>query len=126
MPETHGGHWLEREDVGDVTVVRLKLARPHDDDAQALFRQIYSLVDDMGRRNVVLSLGPVEYLPSMALGKLVMLNRKTQVARGRLALCRLSPGVSEIMQVTHLEEIFLIYATEEEAVNSFEPPGSGE
>ena len=126
MPETHGGHWLEREDVGDVTVVRLKLVRLLDDDAQALFRQIYSLTDDMARHNLVLSLGPVEYLPSMALGKLVMLNRKTQVARGRMALCRLSPGVSEILQVTHLDEIFLIYPTEEEALRSFEPPGSGE
>jgi anti-anti-sigma factor len=118
MP-SHGGHWLEREDKGDVTVVRLKLARVGDEDAQTLFKQIYSLVDDMGRRNLVLSLSLVEYLPSMALGKLVMLNRKTQIARGRLALCQLSPGVAEILEVTHLNEIFTIYPTEEDALRSF-------
>jgi anti-anti-sigma factor len=119
MSGKHGGHWLEREDVGDVTVVRLKLARVDDDDAQTLFKQIYSLVDDMGRRNLVLSLATVEYLPSMALGKLVMLNRKTLLAKGRLALCHLTEGVTEIFDITHLADIFAIYPTEEEALRSF-------
>jgi anti-anti-sigma factor len=109
---------LEREDVGDATVVRLKLPRLQDDDAQVLFKQIYSLVDDMGRNKLVLNLGPVDYLPSMALGKLVMLNRKTQVARGQLALCQLSPGVAEILEVTHLNDIFLIYPTEQDALQA--------
>ena len=116
---THGGHWLEREDVGNVTVVRLKLPRVRDDDAQEFFKQIYHLVDDMHRPNIVLSLGPVEYLPSMALGKLVMLNRKTQAAEGRLALCLLSSGVSEILEVTRLNELFNIYPAEAEALRSF-------
>src|SRR5689334_3544384 len=116
----HGGHFLEREDIGDVSVVRLKLPRVRDDDAQEFFKQIYSLVDDMHRRNLVLSLGPVEYLPSMALGKLVMLNRKAQAAQGRLALCQLSAGVAEILAVTRLNELFNIYPTEPEAVKSFE------
>jgi anti-sigma B factor antagonist len=119
MPATHGGHWLEREDRGDVTVVRLKLPRLGDDDAQAIFKQVYSLVDDMGRNKLVLDLGPVEYLPSVALGKLVMLNRKAQAANGRLALCQLSPDVRDILDVTHLSQLFQLYATEGEAVQSF-------
>jgi anti-anti-sigma factor len=119
MPATHGSHWLEREDVGDVTVVRLKLPRLQDDDAQSLFKQIYSVVDDMKRHNLVLNLAVVESLPSMALGKLVMLNRKAQAAHGRLALCQLSAGVAEILEVTHLNELLQIYGTEEEAVGSF-------
>jgi anti-anti-sigma factor len=119
MTTAHGGHWLEREDVGDVTLVRLKLARLSDDDTHSLFKQIYSLVDDMGRTNLVLDLRPVEFLPSMALGKLVMLNRKAQAAGGRMVLCGLSADVDEILQVTHLNSLFPIYHTEEEAVGSF-------
>jgi anti-sigma B factor antagonist len=121
MPSTHGGHWLERDDRGDVTVVRLKLLRLGDDDAQAVFKQVYSLVDDMGRSKLVLSLGPVEYLPSMALGKLVMLNRKAQAAGGRLALCQLTAGAREILDATHLSQLFHLYGTEQEAVQSFAP-----
>jgi anti-anti-sigma factor len=126
MPSTtHGGHWLTREDFGDVTVVRLLLPRIHDDDAQVLFKQIYSLVDDMGRRNIVLNLKPVEYVNSMTLGKLVMLNRKTQAANGRMALCQLSAGVSEIVGVTRLTQLFQVYDTEQDAMRSFAPPAGG-
>jgi anti-sigma B factor antagonist len=119
MSEKHGGHWLEREDVGDVTIVRLKLARLSDDDAHALFKQIYSLVEDMGRHNLILNLAAVDYLPSMGLGKLVMLNRRSQVAGGRLALCQLSAAVAEVLHVTHLDELLQSCATEEQALRIF-------
>jgi anti-sigma B factor antagonist len=123
MSAAHGGHWLEREDVGDVTLVRVKLARLGDDDTQELFQQIYSLVDDMGRCNLIVSLRAVDYLPSLALGKLLMLNRKTQAAQGRLALCHLTPSVDEIFQVTHLGDLIPICQTEEEALELVrEPP----
>jgi anti-anti-sigma factor len=118
MPSKHGTtHWLEREDFGEVTVVRLKTPKGLDDDIiRTVFDPIYSLVSDMGRTNLVLNLAAVEYLPSMALGKLVMLNRKVQSGNGRLALCQLSPTVAEILESTHLNELFNIYATEPEAL----------
>ena len=120
MPSKHGTtHWLEREDFGDVTVVRLKPPKDLDDDTiREVFTPIYSLVSDMGRSNLVLNLAPVEYLPSMALGKLVMLNRKVQAAQGSLALCQLSPTVAEILESTRLNELFHLYATEQEALSS--------
>jgi anti-anti-sigma factor len=118
MTGKHGTtHWLEREDFGDVTVVRLKTPKVLDDDLiRAVFDPIYSLVSGMGRNNLVLNLAAVESLPSMALGKLVMLNRKVQAAQGKLALCQLSPTALEILESTHLNELFNIYATEQEAL----------
>ena len=32
MSAKHGGHWLEREDFGDVTVMRVRVPRLGDDD----------------------------------------------------------------------------------------------
>jgi anti-anti-sigma factor len=121
MTAAHGSHWLEREDVGDVTVVRIKLARPSGDDNNNLFKQIYVLLDDMGRRNLVLDLRAVEYLTSMTLGKLIMLNRKAQAAGGRLVLCGLTPAAEEIMQLTRLRDLFSVCATEPEALSLFFP-----
>jgi anti-sigma B factor antagonist len=119
MLSGHGGHWLERKDVGRVTVVRLKVQRLLDDEVtQDLFRQIYSLVD-LGRRNLVLDLGAVEQLASVALGKLVMLNRKAQAADGRLALCALTPAVLAALEPTHLADRFGIYPDEEAALLTF-------
>ena len=101
MFSKHGSHWLEREDFGGVTVVRLKPARVVDDDTtRAVFDPIYSLVDAVGRNNLVLNLGAAEYLPS-------------------LALCQVSPAVESSLDSTDLKPLFNIYATEQEAVQSF-------
>jgi anti-anti-sigma factor len=119
MSEKHGSHWLEREDFGDVTVARLKTPKDLDEDTiRAVFDPIYTL-SGLGRNRLVLNLAAAEHLPSMALGKLVMLNRKAQAGNGRLALCRLSPPVQEILETTHLNELLNIYATEQEALQSF-------
>jgi anti-sigma B factor antagonist len=120
MSSEHGSHWLEREDLGGVTVVRLKPARVVDDDTtRAVFDPIYGLVAAVGRNNLALNLGAAEYLSSLALGKLVVLNRKVQAGNGRLALCQVSPAVESSLESTHLKPLFNIYATEQEAVQSF-------
>jgi anti-anti-sigma factor len=121
MSREHASHWLEREDFGDVTVVRLRPPRKmlDDDTVRTVFEPITSLVSSAGRAKLVLSLGGVEFLPSMALGKLVMLNRKAEAANGRLALCQITPPVDEVLETTHLKGLFNCYATEQEAVQSF-------
>jgi anti-sigma B factor antagonist len=120
MTEKHGTHWLEREDRGEITIARLKTPKLLDDDvARAVFDPLAVLVGEMGRSKLVLNLAPVEYMPSLALGKLVMLNRKAEAAKGRLALCHLSDAVRNVLDVTCLTPVFQIYATEQEAVDSF-------
>jgi anti-sigma B factor antagonist len=120
MPETEANHWLEREDIGDVTVVRVQVPKLLDDSTtRGLFDQMYTLVGVDGRSKLVLNLSAVQSLASMALGKMIMLNRKAQAAAGRLALCCLSPGTVEVMESTHLMEVFTIYAGEPEALQSF-------
>jgi anti-anti-sigma factor len=120
MSREHGSHWLDREDFGQVTVVRLKNTKVlNDDTTRAVFDPIYSLVGSMGRNRLVLNLAAAEYLPSVALGKLVMLNRKVQADNGRLALCQVSSTAGEVLETTHLNELFSIYATEQEALQSF-------
>src|SRR5437762_2132859 len=120
MSTKHGSHWVEREDVGPVTVVRLKMPKILDHDTtRTAFEQLFSLVDDVGRSNLVLSLGAIEFLTSIGLGKLIILRQKVQVGNGRLALCELLPGVHQFLATTHLDELFSIYATEQDAVRSF-------
>ena len=59
MFSKHGSHWLEREDFGGVTVVRLKTPKTLDEDTiRAVFEPIYSLVGEIGRNQLILSLNP--------------------------------------------------------------------
>src|SRR5262245_6458780 len=119
MSTKHGSHWLEREDFGDITVVRLKALKIMDEaTAKEVFDPIYTLTT-IGRAGIVLNLAVVDYLSSMALGKLVMLNRRVQVAKGRLTLCHLSPNIKDTLETTRLNELFEIYATEQDAVQSY-------
>jgi anti-sigma B factor antagonist len=117
--ETHGTHWLDREDFDAVTVVRLRTLKILDEaTTKDVFDPIYAL-SVMGRNHLVLNLGVVEYMTSMTLGKLIMLNRRVQAANGRLALCGLTPTVSEILEATRIISLFNVYASEAEALASF-------
>jgi anti-sigma B factor antagonist len=119
MSETHGSHWLERQDLGNVTVVRLKALKILDDaTVKDVFDPIYTL-SSMGRNHLVLNLAVVDYFTSMGLGKLIMLNRKAQAANGRLVLCGLTPTVNDILEATRVKSLFNVYTTEEEALRSF-------
>lgn len=120
MSTKHGSPWLQREDFDSVTVVRLKMPPTLDDDlARAVFDPIYGLVVEAGRKQLVLNLAAVDRLESLALGKLVMLNRKAQAVNGRLVLCQLTPAVVQTLEQSRLTALFTVYATEEEALQSF-------
>jgi anti-anti-sigma factor len=119
MTTRHGTHWLQREDLGNVTVARIQMSRLDDDDTtRELFHTISTLVDSMGRNKLVLNLAHVKIMMTLGLGKLVMLNRKAEAAGGGLALCHLTPEVETVVRAVHLEEIVKICATEAEAVNA--------
>jgi anti-anti-sigma factor len=123
MSSKYASHWMEREDIGDVTVVRVKVPRNLDEEiARAIFDPLAVLVSEMGRSNLVINLATVETAPSLAIAKLVMLNRRTQAGGGRLALCHLTPTVAGILDTTRLTPLFHIYADEREAVASFAAP----
>jgi anti-anti-sigma factor len=117
MSEKHGSHWLEREDFGEVTVVRLKMPKlTNDDITRDLFDQISTLASEMGRILIVLNLAGVEMVYSLGLGKLIMLNRKLQVAGGHLVLCHIKPFVAEVIETSHLSEVLTIRENEQRAI----------
>jgi anti-anti-sigma factor len=117
MSEKHGSHWLEREDFGEVTVVRLKVPKLTDDNiTRDLFDQISTLASEMGRILIVLNLAGVEMVYSLGLGKLIMLNRRLQVAGGHLVLCHLMPFVAEVIETAHLSDVLTIREDEQQAI----------
>jgi anti-sigma B factor antagonist len=111
---------LEVQDMGDVTVVSFTDRKILDEqNIQAIGEQLYGLVDDAGKKKMLLNFGRVEYLSSAALGKLITLNKKVQTAGGRLALCCIDPQIKEVFDITGLRRVFKIYEDEQEALQSF-------
>ena len=111
---------LEVEDVGDVTVVNFTDRKILDEqNIQLIGEQLFSLVDESGRKKILLNFGNVEYLSSAALGKLITLNKKLQAAGGRLILCNIDPQIYEVFEITKLNKLFNIHKEEQAALQAF-------
>ena len=111
---------LEVEDIGDVTVVNFTDRKILDEpNIQAIGEQLFSLVDEAGRKKILLNFGNVEYLSSAALAKLITLNKKLQQAGGRLVLCNIDPQIYEVFEITKLNKLFNIQKEEQAALQAF-------
>jgi len=111
---------LEIEDIGDVTVVCFTDRKILDEqNIQIIGEQLFSLVDEMSRKQLLLNFSNVEYMSSAALGKLITLNKKVQATGGRLVLCNIDPQIREVFEITRLDKLFTIRADEQEALQAF-------
>ena len=120
MAQRNRGHWLEVEMVGDVVVGRFVRCRILNEDAvQQAGEQLLDLAQGTGQPKVVLDLGGIEGMSTSFLGKLTALRTKVVEAGGRLALCRVSPVVQEILTICRFDRLAPIYAGEHEALESF-------
>src|SRR6516162_698771 len=111
---------LEVEDIGEVTVVNFTDKKILDEqNIQIIREQLFSLVDDLGRRKLLLNFSNVEYLSSAALGKFITLNKKVNAAGGRLILCNIDPQIYEVFEITKLNKLFNIQKEEQAALQAF-------
>jgi anti-sigma B factor antagonist len=106
-----------RED-GQVTILnltgRLDLAT-----GSALKQQVKKLFEKE-KTTLHLNLQDVEFINSSGLGALVSIMKEIRLRKGRLTLSNLATYVQEIFEITQLSHIFEIFATEEEALNSYQ------
>jgi anti-sigma B factor antagonist len=111
---------LEAEEIGDVTVVNFMDRKILDEqNIQVIGEQLFSLVDESGRKKLLLNFGNVEYMSSAALGKLITLNKKVQAVGGKLVLCNIDPQIREVFEITRLDKLFVIRGDEQEALQLF-------
>ncbi len=111
---------LEVEDIGDVTVVSFTDKKILDEqNIQIIGEQLFSLVDELGRKKLLLNFVNVEYMSSAALGKLITLNKKVQAVAGKLVLCNIDPQIREVFEITKLDKLFIIRGDEQEGLQMF-------
>ena len=102
-----GQRRLDIEDVGDVTVARFVDKKILDEsNIQIIGNQLYGLLEEDGRKKIVLDFSNVEYLSSAALGKLITMNNKVKAAKGKLRLCSIRPDIYEVFTITRLNTVF--------------------
>lgn len=111
---------VDVEDFGDVTVARFVDRKILDEtNIQIVGNQLFSLVDDDGRKKIILDFNNVEYLSSAALGKLITLDKKVKTNGGALRLCNVRPEIYEVFAITRLNKLFRMYDDQEKALEGF-------
>ena len=111
---------LELEDIGEVTVASFTDRKLLDEESlQAIGEQLASLVEEFGRKKLVLNFSNIQDISSLALGMLLSLNKKVQAAGGKLVLCRIDPKILEVIAITRLDKLFIIRGDEQEALATF-------
>jgi anti-sigma B factor antagonist len=73
-----------------------------------------------GKLYIHLNLRNVEFVNSSGLGALVSIMKEIRLQKGRLTISDLADYVQEIFDITQLSHIFEIFATENEALSSYE------
>ena len=111
---------IQVEQIADVTVVHFVDRKILDEtNIQQIGDELFRLIEQDGRRKLLVNFNNVEYLSSAALGKLITLNKKVKQAKGRLKLCAIRPQIFEVFIITKLNKLFDIHTEEQEALDSF-------
>lgn len=98
---------LDLEDIDDITVVRFIDKKILDEtNIQIIGNQLFGLVEEDGRKKIILDFSTVEYLSSAALGKLITMNKKVAAANGKLKLCNIRKDILEVFTITKLNKVF--------------------
>jgi len=107
-------------EVGDVTVVRFQDRKILDAaNIQDLGEELFGLVENEGRKSLLLDFSNVEFLSSAALNKLIILDKKVKAASGKIKFCSLRPEIHEVFVITRLTQLFDIKSSEDEALSTF-------
>ena len=107
-------------EIGDVAVIRFVDRKILDAaNIQELGEELFALVEDEGRKNLLLNFSNVEFLSSAALNKLIILDKKVKQHSGKLKLSNLRPEIYEVFVITRLNQLFDIKDDEAEAVKAF-------
>ena len=111
---------VDIEEVGDVTVAKFVDKKILDEaNIHTIGSQLFALIDEDGRRKIILDFSLVEYLSSAALGKLIIMEKKAKTAGTKLRLCCIRPEIYEVFEITRLNKVFDIKGTQEEALEGF-------
>ncbi len=112
-----GQRRIDVEQIGDATVARFADKKILDENAiQVIGNQLFGLVEEEGRKKIVLDFSNVEYLSSAALGKLITMDKKVKAAGGKLRLCSIRPDIYEVFAITKLNKLFDIRDDQDQAL----------
>lgn len=112
--------------IRDVTIVNFQDASILDTaQVESIGEELYDLIDNKGRKKLVLDFGKVQFLSSSALGVLITLQKKAMANKGQVVLCALRKDLMKLFEMTKLTKMFTFAADEDKALAHYGLAGLG-
>ena len=110
------------DDNGSALVATVEIGEMAPDIIDALMARVGELAQADRRALLVVDVGKVKFIDSVALGSLVVLLRRVKETQGRLALTGLSGHSRNVLKVTGLDKVFELYDDAPSALEDFGKP----
>jgi anti-sigma B factor antagonist len=110
-----------KDDILTIRVLDERLVDP--EQLKRMFDDLTTLLGKTDERQVVLDMGPVKFMASAMLGKLVQLQKKCQEYQVKLKLASVSPDILQVFKITKLNKVFDIQPDDATARKSFSKRG---
>jgi anti-anti-sigma factor len=82
--------------------------------------ELYQLVDDQARGQIIIDFAKVRMLSSQAIGMLLSLRKKSEAIKGEAVLCGIRPDLHKIFKITQIDKLFKFFDTEKAALAHFD------
>jgi len=105
---------LQERTVEQVRIVTIEESRLDTVIANELKKQVFELLKS-GPPHLLLNMNAVSMIDSSALGIFALFYKETK-KQGEFALCEVRKNVQTLLRMTRLDQVFLCYQTEEEAI----------
>lgn len=113
-------HRLDVSDVGEVAVIKFVDRRILDAaNIEELGDELFGLVENDGKKQLLLNFTGVEFLSSAALNKLIILDKKVKSNGGKLVLSDMRQEIKEVFAITRLDQLFTISDSEAAGLAEF-------
>src|SRR5579863_8250904 len=89
-----------------------------DTDVSGELKSLLDLAGSPGIINLVVDLGSSDYFGSTMIGAINQLGSQFRYIGGRIALCDLSPQMSDMLEIMHLKDLWMIFDTRKIALRA--------
>jgi len=105
--------------VGDILLIKSNTDSAGISNATDFKSMVFERIES-GKNKILVDLSDVALLDSTFLGALVVTHRKAVPAGGAVKLFGINESVRTLLGLTKLENVFVFYNTQEEAIQSFQ------
>ncbi len=109
---------IVKENTDGVTVLHIREDRLDANNSEELKAEFHILFDS-GTKNMVIDLEEILFIDSSGLGVLVSGYKNASIAHGSLKLSNLQAQVKSMFELTRLHRVFDIFATVDDALQSY-------